>query len=160
MKTIILVRHAESNKDIDGIKDWERPVSAKGISDSHKIVNVFRVNNPTPDRIITSHAFRALNTAIIMAEALNYKIAEMEIDRRLYNTTGENIMEMLRERHNEHSSLMLVGHNPSISDLYLLLTKREGVQLQLSSVSVLQFDANNWREICASSISEIHTYSV
>jgi len=144
MKTLYLVRHADSPKSIKGIKDWERPVSGKGIHISHEIFRTLKITKP--DRIISSYAFRALNTAFIMAHEIDYPFTKIQIELTLYKHSAKSIITFLKKQSNSLTSIMLVGHNPSLTKLYKLLTN-ESYELPKSSVFTIRFDTNKWSEL-------------
>ena len=144
MKTLYLVRHADSPKNIKGIKDWERPISGKGIRISHEVFRTLKIAKP--DRIISSYAFRALNTAFIMAHEIDYLFTKIQIEMTLYKHSAKSIRAFLTKQSNSLSSIMLVGHNPSLNRLYKLLTN-ESYELPKSSVITIRFNTNKWSEL-------------
>jgi phosphohistidine phosphatase len=144
MKTLYLVRHADSPKNIKGIKDWERPVSEKGIRISHEVFRTLKITNP--DRIISSYAFRALNTAFIIAHEMDHPFTQIQIETTLYKHSAKSIIAFLKKQSNTLSSIMLVGHNPSLTRLYKLLTN-ETYELPKSSVFTIRLDINKWSEL-------------
>lgn len=157
MKTIYLVRHAKASRDDKGIKDYERPLTVTGIYRAQKIAKKLYDKKILPGRIISSHAFRSLNTALIFSINLRYPVAALEISSSLYEQKVSDMLSMLKKQDNSISSVMLFGHNPSISDLCNRLTKTSGDELPTSAVIGLQFKINKWSDIGKSGGKKIFT---
>jgi phosphohistidine phosphatase len=79
MKTIYLVRHAKASRDERGIKDWERPLTVAGIYRAQKVARTLYDKKTLPARMISSHAFRSLNTALLFAINMRYPVSAIEI---------------------------------------------------------------------------------
>ena len=72
MKKIILVRHAESPfRDIK-IKDFDRPLNDKGVSEANLMGIKVKKYIMGVDCIITSGAKRAINTSEIVAKNIDF----------------------------------------------------------------------------------------
>ena len=98
-----------------GIPDDERPLTSKGVKRMREIARALRRLDLKLDRIVTSPLPRARLTAEIVADALDAH-AQLEIADILHvRTDSAMIQGWLRDRTEEH--LMIVGHNPSLSDL-------------------------------------------
>ncbi len=147
MKTIYLVRHAKASRDKKGIKDLERPLTSAGIYRAQKIAKKLSDKKILPGRILSSHAFRSLNTALIFAINLRYPVSALEISSSLYEQNASDILDMLKKQNDSISSLMLFGHNPSISVLCNQLTKKKGTELPTSAVICIQFKTDKWNDI-------------
>ena len=147
MKTIYLVRHAKSPKDEKGIKDWERPLTVAGIKKAQDIAQKLYRKKIEPGRMLSSHAFRALNTALIFAINMRYPVAALEISSSLYEKKASDIMDMLKTQNDSVSSVMIFGHNPSISNLSNLLTGKKGEDLPTSAVIAIRFTTEKWSEL-------------
>ncbi len=147
MKTIYLVRHAKSPKDEKGIKDWERPLTVAGIKKAQDIAQKLYRKKIMPARMISSHAFRALNTALIFAINMRYPVSALEINANLYEKKAADILAMLQKQDDSISSIMIFGHNPSISSLWNQLTGKKGEELPTSAVTCIQFKTEKWSDI-------------
>jgi phosphohistidine phosphatase len=147
MKTLYLVRHAKASRDEKGIKDWERPLTVTGIYRAQQIAKKLYDKKILPGRMVSSHAFRSLNTALIFAINLRYPVSALDISSSLYEKKAADILDMLKKQDDTIISIMLFGHNPSISDLCDILTRKKGNDLPTSAVICLQFKTNKWSDI-------------
>jgi phosphohistidine phosphatase len=147
MKTLFLVRHAKATHDTIWKNDWERPLVEEGVIRSHKIASKLFKKNNVPDRIISSPAFRALNTALIFASELNYPITGIEINMNIYKKSASSIVKMLGGQDDKCSSIMVVGHNPSLSELLNFLSKKNNDDLATSETACIQLGIEKWDKI-------------
>jgi len=70
MKKLIFVRHARAEDPTTGITDFDRSLTAKGKVISQQMARRFREKENNPGLMITSPAFRAIDTAFIFANEL------------------------------------------------------------------------------------------
>jgi phosphohistidine phosphatase len=147
MKTIYIVRHAKSSWDKIDLPDQKRPLMEKGKKRTKKVISYLEDKQIRIDNIISSPAVRAYETAKILAQGLNYPADAIKIDPQLYHAEGEWILEHFRELPNRFDSVMVVGHNPSLTDLANLLLKSPIENLPTSGVVCISFDADNWKDV-------------
>ena len=69
-----------------------------------------------PDRILSSPAVRAITTATIMARELGVAAAKVQQDERLYLAAPKDLLKVVRELGGTRRHLMVVGHNPGITE--------------------------------------------
>lgn len=99
-----------------------------------------------PDAILSSPAIRAQKTAEILKEKMdsNVKISFME---ELYLSSADTIKNLLIHQHNNIETIMLVGHNPGISDFASILTGGEVLKIPKGAVLALSLPIDNWSDI-------------
>lgn len=147
MKTIYLVRHAKASRDEKGINDWERPLTVSGIYRAQKVAKTLFDKKILPARMISSHAFRSLNTALVFAINMHYPVSAIEISSSLYEKKASDILDMLKQQKDTINSIMIFGHNPSISDLCQYFTRKKNKELPTSAVTCIQFKAALWADL-------------
>jgi len=157
MKTLYLVRHAKSSRNEKGINDWERPITASGIAKAKKIAKRLYAKKAVPDKMISSQAFRALNTALLFATNLHCPLSAIEINVSLYEKKVSDILDMLKKQDDTITSIMLFGHNPSISELSNYLTRKKNKDLTTSGVTCIQFKTDHWSNIDKTAGKPIYT---
>lgn len=116
MKRLILVRHAKSDWSLPDQEDWDRPLNARGQRDAPEMARRFRARRLRPDLILTSPAVRALATATIMTRALRVAPSLLRAEERLYLASPQDTLAVLRELGGAARQLMVVGHNPGITE--------------------------------------------
>jgi phosphohistidine phosphatase len=147
MKTLYIVRHAKASWDFPELPDVERPVVEKGIYHTKKIVNELNERKVKIDLMISSHARRARETARIIAAGIFYPVEKIEISRNIYQVESDEIFEVIFHVNDEHSSVMLVGHNPAISTFANYFLDEKIDLLPTSGVISIGFETKKWSEI-------------
>lgn len=125
MKTLILLRHAKSGWDNPELRDFDRPLNAKGVRAAVMMGRKAAVDGLKPDRLIASPAVRVMQTLEGFREGIG-TLPEPEWDRRIYLSSSATLLDIIRETDAEIHTLMLVGHNPGLEDLILDLVADDG----------------------------------
>jgi phosphohistidine phosphatase len=99
--------------------DDARPLTEKGIKRTRQIASGLRVLNLELESIVTSPLVRAKQTAEIVAEALGSSVRLETSNALATGSDPATIERWLTSRAEER--LLLVGHNPTLSDLVSLL---------------------------------------
>lgn len=123
---IYLVRHAEAVEQAEGVEDGTRWLTKKGRKVMQKAACRLHRKRVRPDRIITSPLTRAVQTAeLLMAEVGSH--AELSADSRLApESTAEQVVELIQSCQ-KIDSIMLVGHEPLLSQTVALLVGKDRV---------------------------------
>ena len=120
MTDLYIVRHGIAvDPGTPGIPDDERPLTPKGEKRMRQIARGLRKLDLKLDRIITSPLPRARATAEIIADALDARDLLETSNVLQTGTSAATVERWLRERSEDR--LMIVGHNPTLSDLVSLL---------------------------------------
>ena len=149
MKNIILIRHAKSDWNNENLTDFERPLNARGLRDAKFMSSRLAKKGVNIDCIITSSAVRALTTAQFFAHALDMDNNSIIQNRFLYGASESQYVNIIQELDDSVQDIILIAHNPSISNLALILCS----QLELASMPTccmvhIHFpSAKNWRDI-------------
>ena len=121
MKKIILIRHAKSDWDDLSLPDYDRPLAARGLEDTPKMAASLKNRGIQVDLICSSTAQRAMQTANITAAVLGYPEAEIHWERSLYHASASHLLQFIQSQSNQVQSLLLVGHNPGLTELIVRL---------------------------------------
>jgi phosphohistidine phosphatase len=147
MKTVYIVRHAKSSWDITDIPDEKRPLLEKGKKRTKKAIDFLLEQKIKVDYILSSHAVRALETARILAHALKYKEENIKIDSHLYYTDGDNLSDQFFDLPDRFESIMIVGHNPALSDYVNQYLPEPIDHLPTSGIVSISFDTDRWEKV-------------
>ena len=121
MKVITIVRHANASPASGDQHDAQRLLDEQGLRDARLMASRIKAAGAQPDRFISSPAARAISTAKTVAAELNYPLASIEQLDKLYLAPTQSIFELLAEQPVTCEHLMLVGHNPGLTDFVNLL---------------------------------------
>lgn len=116
MKTIFLLRHAKSSWSNPGLNDQQRPLNKRGNHDAPLMGGRFKVRDELLDLILTSPAMRARQTAELFADACGYSPEEIIEESELYLLGVRSIEDIIENQDDRYQSLMLVFHNPDITN--------------------------------------------
>lgn len=150
MKTVYLFRHGDS-EDNGTEEDYSRKLTSDGISQTKMMADYLHNNGVRPDRIISSGALRAVSTAGIIAGSCGYSPSDIAVDDILYSSkTPDDLFPVIRNNSSSVSSIMIVGHNPLLSDFVLLITVSPlDINMKKSSVVRLDFNTSDWKSVSA-----------
>lgn len=115
MKTILLLRHAKSDWSDPRKTDFDRPLKKRGLEDAPRMGRALALSGCVPDRILSSPAKRAKQTAELVAEACGYHQA-IDWHVSFYEGSSDNLIAALQQLPSEVDRAMLVGHNPIMED--------------------------------------------
>ena len=113
-KRLTLIRHANAEQDAD-VRDFERPLSKKGLGEANDMARRFQERSLIPDLILTSAAVRTRETAETFAKVLGVAARLLQADDGLYLADGDYILGAIRAVGPRVGHLMVIGHNPGIS---------------------------------------------
>ena len=120
---ILLLRHAKSSWDHPGLSDHDRPLAPRGERAAPAMGAHIAGTDLRIDRIVSSTAVRALTTARHFREAFDPRLS-LTSRRDLYHADERTLLEIGMEEAGGDSDarILLVGHNPGMHDLALLLS--------------------------------------
>ena len=141
-----MVRHAKAVWNDGHIGDFDRELSKKSEKGLYAVGSYLMLAGIKPDTILSSPAIRAQKTAEILKEKMdsNIKISYME---ELYLSSADVIKNLLMHQHNNLQTIMLIGHNPGISDFASRLTGGEILKIPKGAVLALSLPINNWHDL-------------
>ncbi len=147
MKTLYIIRHAKSSWD--GIEDdFDRPLNSRGKSNAPMMGHVLFNKNIKPDLIISSPALRAKTTALLIAKEIGYDKDSMIFNETIYESSTQNIIDIINHISDEVDSLAIVGHNPALTDVINVLSGSGRLDnLPTMGVFAVKFDLNSWKEV-------------
>ena len=116
MKKVYVVRHADSSWDNQLLDDFDRPLSEKGVRDAKNLADFFVKKKYMCDSIIYSSAARTTQTATYLNQTLSkYHLINLIGEKSLYLSSIDEVIEILNNHLKQNSSIMYVGHNPTIT---------------------------------------------
>lgn len=146
MKKLYLIKHAKSNWDIADTRDFERPISKSGKKDINTISSYLRLQEISPDIMLSSCALRAQESTDLIAKKLNFSGKKLFLEE-LYLTTAEDILEIIMAQEAAHENIFVIGHNPHISELIKIITDEHFSKIPSMGVVALSFDIQEWEEL-------------
>ena len=146
MKTLLLARHGKSDWGDSSVEDFKRPLNARGEEDSPKMASYLQQCGYLINQIISSEATRALATAEEYRKHLTPDQNLITHDD-LYLASMKTIVNIVNNIQPNLNSVMLVGHNPGMTEALNFFTHETVDDMSTCSVGVLQFEVENWKDI-------------
>ena len=159
MKTLTLLRHAKSTWNDPVERDFDRPLNGRGRRAAARIGQWLADDLPTGrntafDHVRASPAVRVRQTIEGVEDGLRLPLAPL-FDARIYLASAVTLLDIVQGFESAATAL-LIGHNPGLEDLLLLLTPaadplRGEVEIKYptATLAVLDLDIAAWRDAAA-----------
>ncbi|MGB0811930.1 MAG: SixA phosphatase family protein, partial [Flavobacteriaceae bacterium] len=105
MKTWVMVRHAKSSWETD-LPDRDRPLADRGVKDAILVGQELLTMKLRIDQIYSSPAKRAFDTALLMVSALGLSTEDIQVDEKLYDFHGSQVLDFVRALPDYRSTVM------------------------------------------------------
>jgi phosphohistidine phosphatase len=142
MRRLTLVRHARAVAARDSLIDFDRVLSPVGVAEAKEMAQRVASHAPRPDLVLSSSAARASHTAALFAQAWEDNPPRIELLSRLYLAAPDILLEIIHGL--ADTDVMIVGHNPGISELARRVALQPIGDLATAAVLQLEFNATGW----------------
>lgn len=159
MLKLVILRHAMAVAE-DGGSDRERRLTEAGKAEALAQGKWLMAQGLMPSRILCSPALRTRQTLENLGQAWG-NLPEVELVAELYGFgDGSAYMAAISDKGGDAACLMVLGHNPSVHALALVLSGRtsepealEGLRgaYPTCAAAVLAFNLGRWDDIAAAS---------
>jgi phosphohistidine phosphatase len=123
VRTIVVMRHAKAEQD--GPTDFERRLAPRGHGDAAEAGRWLAARGVEPQQALVSAAVRTRETYDAVAAAAGWDL-EPDLERALYSAGTETVLDLLRAVDPGVTSVLVVGHNPTMASLAAVLDDGEG----------------------------------
>ncbi len=148
MKKLIFVRHAKAEEPRSIISDFERSLTIKGKVVSLLMADKLKEKESFSGIIMTSPAFRALETAVIFSKVFGKETSEIVlIDDIYYRLNHQHLKNILMQTGDDTDTIMLFGHNPSFSEITNRLCSGGCESMPKCGIVSISFNIQKWSEI-------------
>ena len=120
MKTLTLLRHAKSGWDDKVVRDVDRPLNGKGKRAAAIVGRHWRGLGLSFDHVVASPATRVAETIEELVRGYGDALTPV-IDRRIYLASAVTLLDVIHELPESAEHVLMVGHNPGLEDLVLML---------------------------------------
>jgi phosphohistidine phosphatase len=154
MLTLSLFRHAKSNWDDPGLKDFDRPLARRGEAAAPRMGAFMAERQIAPELILCSPALRTRQT---LDRVLPYLpgAPTIEYEDGLYLAAASLLLARVRRIAANVRHLMIIGHDPGMHGLALELAgSGDGADMQAlaakfptAGLAVLTFAGDDWSQV-------------
>ncbi len=149
-RILYIIRHAQA---VNGLhqSDAERNLTPAGVQQAERVGKFLKSNGVLPDIILSSPAVRARETAVQIAAQLEINPATIKVNQIIYSGSKFEILKLINELDSFVSNVVIVGHFPTIVELYSYLTRGEQITaMDTAEIRALVFEMP-WATITESS---------
>jgi phosphohistidine phosphatase len=147
VKTLLIMRHAKAKAQEIGQAERERELARRGKKDAQHMGELLQSEGLVPQRILSSTAVRALQTAEAVAHALGGEV-EVTAVEGLYGGVVEDYLQALSGTPDCIDILLLIGHNPNMVELVATLTGT-GTELPTGAIAQVRLAVERWKDVPA-----------
>jgi phosphohistidine phosphatase len=157
MKRLVVLRHAKSGWDQPALRDFDRALNTRGKRAATVMGRHVRDLDLRFDLVLASPAVRVAETLDAFADGLGVHLAPAW-DRRVYLASAPMLLELVQDTRDTVETLLLVGHNPGLEELILMLSGR-GDEAEIAArdsvedkyptaaIAELVFDTDRWADV-------------
>jgi phosphohistidine phosphatase len=147
MLTLYLTRHAKSSKEDPQLRDIDRPLNDRGVSDAALMAERFAARNEPVDLLVSSTALRASTTARAFAKALGFDDGKITGTEDIYLADTNVLLRVVNALPDNDRRIMLFGHNPGFSALAEALVDEGLGELPTCATVRIDFDLVSWDKV-------------
>lgn len=118
-RRLLVVRHAKSAWPA-GVPDRLRPLGPRGLRDAPRMGQRIRELVGTVDVVVVSPSQRTQETWALINDELGHT-GRVVTDPRVYDAWGAHMLDLVRELPADAGTVMILGHEPGVSELVLSL---------------------------------------
>lgn len=154
MRTLYLLRHAKSSWADATLADHDRPLAPRGIRATPYVADHLRAEGIAPDLLLCSSARRTRETLDLLGDAVPAD-CDVRVDEGLYGMSVEALLEWLRALPDSAHGVMVIGHNPALEQLALLLATagelrdRVARKYPTAALATLEASIDGWPDLAA-----------
>lgn len=143
-RELILIRHTKSSWANLNMRDFDRPLKKDRTDDAQNMAKHLKELGLKPDLILCSPALRTKQTVEFFCNKLKYDYNNIVFDMRLYESSAEEYMQVIRETESQIQTLLVVGHNPSITHFANLFLADKIDEVPTTGVVWLELKNDTW----------------
>lgn len=140
------MRHAKSSWDEMELSDHQRPLNKRGKRDA-PIIATEIAKRYAPQLILSSSSQRTRETYSYLEEALPQH--QVEFSDSLYLASAIEILSKINEVSNEYTDILILAHNPGITEAFLHLANVRIDNVPTSGVGCILFNTVKFSEVKA-----------
>jgi len=157
MKRLTLMRHGDARWKDAGLSDLERPLNRRGTAAAEAMARRLLELELVPDLVLVSPARRTEQTAEIVARELSIPPRRVVREEQLYLAAAADLLQVVRNTGPRIAHLLMIAHNPGVSELAGLLVPPEASTPGLAAAAVcsIAFTAPNWGALGPETVTQV-----
>jgi phosphohistidine phosphatase len=144
VKSLYLVRHAQAIENTGRQSDIHRILTPQGYRDATRLGRKLLESDFQPDVILSSHSERTRSTAELIAEQIKFDLQRIQFTEDLYEASTRTLFTLIKSLNDDWNTIMIIGHNPSISYFSEYITHKEIGNIAPAGVVHINFELDSW----------------
>ena len=155
-RTLVLVRHGRAEGNDPRLPDFERRLDPRGQAEATTLGLRLLARGLAASRILASPALRTLETAQRIGYAIAGRLDALETREELYLAGVEVLADVVRTRGGDSRTLIMVGHNPGISDFaHWLSPASKAAAFETGEAWIATLPLAHWADLAPGSASAV-----
>lgn len=146
MRTLVIMRHANAAWGSNYGDDHGRPLDSRGHAEADAAGARFAAADLVPDLVCCSSATRTRETLERVLACLD-RSPTVRFDDELYGASAGMLLATARATEDEYRRVLLVAHNPGVSEFVGHFRGRRRTLIPTSGVAWFEFDVDSWRAV-------------
>jgi phosphohistidine phosphatase len=141
---VYILRHGIAEEGKPGSRDADRALTNEGRKRLREVLRLAEKADVVPTLILTSPFVRAVQTAEVVMELLGYANDLIRTEALVPSSNPEDVWEEIRANQGV-MQLMLVGHEPLLSQVVAFLLNSSSLVIDVKKGSVIRIDIEDFR---------------
>jgi phosphohistidine phosphatase len=157
VRTLYVLRHAKSDWGDASLRDFDRPLNGRGWKAAKAMGQEMRERDLAPDLVLLSPSARTIETLARVEEGFGATLEKVE-EKAIYLAETETLVELVRNAPAKAKRLMVVGHNPGMHELVLVLANgpqdlraEAATKFPTAALAEISFDVSDWSDVAPGS---------
>lgn len=143
-KHLLLIRHAKSDWDNEGLRDFDRPLNNRGNRNAPAMAERLLKNRLVPQHLISSPAKRAITTAGYFADVFQIEKKQIQLEEDIYEASSSALLKVINGIDNRYSFVALFGHNPALTNVAASLSDSDIANIPTCGMALIKFTFDDW----------------
>jgi phosphohistidine phosphatase len=140
---LYILRHGIAEDEKPGQRDSERALTDEGRRKLREVLRVAERAGLNPDLMISSPYLRAVQTAEVAKDILRYKGTLSQTPALIPSSEPATVWQEVRT-HRDASSIILVGHEPLLSQVVGYMLGAPALQVDLKKAAIVRIDLESF----------------
>ncbi len=138
------MRHAKSSWEQEGLKDFDRPLTERGVKNAPEMAKRLLNRGYKPELILCSPANRSISTARLFSNEFQLDEKSIKQDSSIYEADKLDLARLISRQDPDIDTILIIGHNPSVTDYINWLCGEEEAQIPTCSIATIRVNSNRW----------------
>ncbi len=144
MKRLMIIRHAKSSWDDAGLRDYDRPINARGEHDAPLMGRYLAGQGWKPQLVLCSPARRTRQTAAYLLAQFDGDMPAVQWEEGLYLASASTLLQYIHAVPSDIGMLAVIAHNPGVSELFYRLCGGQAETMPTCAVAVIDCPVQPW----------------